>query len=199
MSSLGSAVSANVEEARHPLSKALRRTTHLGELELDRGQESLRTAREHGHSAETMWRVYSARMQDAVDSDAEIIRYAMERGPDPATNKARDAKAISAPSPPNPVLTGGQAGASRAPALRHAVRVLAHLGLDLSLGGVSKSGYINMMLAGRPRTLSWAIVAPRPTLTPLSPWQPKIHAFIPTSIPSLGVSAEFITFSSDRG
>ncbi len=129
-------MSANVEEARHPLSKAIRRTTHLGESELDRGKSPLRTAKERGHSAETMWRVYSARMQDAVDSDAEIIRYAMKRGPNPATYKERDAKTTSAPSPPNPVLTGGQAGASRPPALLHAVRLLTRLGLYLSLRGV---------------------------------------------------------------
>jgi integrase len=95
------------------------------------GKSPLRTAKEHGHSVETMWRVYSAWMQDAVDSDAELIRYAMEQGPAPTLQTedlaSRDANAISAPSLPNPMLTGSQARASQAPARLRAARVFRHI------------------------------------------------------------------------
>lgn len=38
----------------------------------------LRVAKEHGHSVQTMWRVYSAWMEGAVDSDIEAIRSARQ-------------------------------------------------------------------------------------------------------------------------
>jgi hypothetical protein len=95
------------------------------------GKSPLRTAKEHGHSVETMWRGYSAWMQDAADSDAELFRYAMEQGPDPAvlgTDLApRDPKPLSARSPPNRMLTGSRADASRAPALLRAARAIWHV------------------------------------------------------------------------
>ena len=92
------------------------------------GKSPLRTAKEHGHSVETMWRVYAAWMHDAVDSDAELIRYAMEQRPEPVAHRAdlapRDARAISAPSPPNPMPTHSQPNPSRVPALRRTARAL---------------------------------------------------------------------------
>jgi integrase len=42
------------------------------------GTSPLRTAKQHGHSVETMWRVYSAWMEGAVDADIEAIRYARQ-------------------------------------------------------------------------------------------------------------------------
>jgi predicted HTH domain antitoxin len=48
-------------------------------------------AKEHGHSVQTMWRVYSAWMEGAVDSDIEAIRSARQlpvthREPTPQMN-----------------------------------------------------------------------------------------------------------------
>ena len=93
------------------------------------GKSPLRTAKEHGHSVQTMWRVYSAWMRDAVDSDADVIRYAMERGPDPSPPKAdlsQGAPAIAAPSPPNPASVDSPASASGFLALARTARAIWH-------------------------------------------------------------------------
>jgi len=93
------------------------------------GKSPLRTAKEHGHSVETMWRVYSAWMQDAVDADAELIRQAMERGPDATlqrTDPARARPAIPAPKPPNAVRVHTEAGAPRLTALFRTARAVWH-------------------------------------------------------------------------
>jgi integrase len=69
------------------------------------GRSPLRTAREHGHSVETMWRVYSAWMEGAVDSDIEIIKYAMENGPQsipPLTHSASTAQPVLLSTRPQP-------------------------------------------------------------------------------------------------
>ena len=55
------------------------------------GKNPLRVAKEHGHSVQTMWRVYSAWMEGAVDSDIEAIHSARQlpvthRGPRPQMN-----------------------------------------------------------------------------------------------------------------
>jgi hypothetical protein len=42
------------------------------------GKNPLRVAKEHGHSVATMWRVYAAWMDGAVEADIEAIRCAME-------------------------------------------------------------------------------------------------------------------------
>jgi hypothetical protein len=93
------------------------------------GISPLRTAKEHGHSVQTMWRVYSAWMRDAVDSDADAIRYAMERGPDPSLQKAglsRGTPAIAAPNPPNPASVDSSASASGFLALARTARAIWH-------------------------------------------------------------------------
>jgi hypothetical protein len=55
------------------------------------GKNPLRVAKEHGHSVQTMWRVYSAWMEGAVDSDIEAIQSARQlpstqREPTPQVN-----------------------------------------------------------------------------------------------------------------
>ena len=92
------------------------------------GKSPLRTAKEHGHSVQTMWRVYSAWMRDAVDSDADIIRYAMERGPNPSLRKglSRGKPAIAAPSPPNPASIDSSASTSGFLALARTARAIWH-------------------------------------------------------------------------
>ncbi len=42
------------------------------------GKSPLWVAKQHGHSVETMWRVYSAWMEGAVDSDIDAIKQAMQ-------------------------------------------------------------------------------------------------------------------------
>jgi hypothetical protein len=41
------------------------------------GKNPLLVARQHGHSVETMWRIYSGWMDDAPESDIEAIKHAM--------------------------------------------------------------------------------------------------------------------------
>jgi integrase len=57
------------------------------------GTSPLRVAKDHGHSVATMWRVYAAWMQGAVDADIETIKCAMQaqdnmNGPSPAQRVA---------------------------------------------------------------------------------------------------------------
>jgi hypothetical protein len=58
------------------------------------GTGPLRTAKQHGHSVETMWRVYSAWMEGAVDSDIEAIKSAMQLEPGATVREARPAAPI---------------------------------------------------------------------------------------------------------
>lgn len=73
-----SALAPDAQETSAALSTAVHRAAYLGELESDGRQDPLWTAKQHGHSVETMWRVYSAWMDGAVESDIEAIKQAMQ-------------------------------------------------------------------------------------------------------------------------
>jgi len=45
------------------------------------GKNPLYVSRQHGHSVETMWRVYSAWMEGAMESDIALIKASMDRTP----------------------------------------------------------------------------------------------------------------------
>ena len=79
------------------------------------GKSPLWVSKQHGHSIETMLRVYTAWTEGAVESDLKAIRRAMRRGPDrcnPAQEFAFGANASRSSRPLNAAADNGPSASS---------------------------------------------------------------------------------------